>query len=729
MSLTGATVFGKYAVSHRLAVGGMSEVYFATDGSRPVVLKVLLPELARQDGFVQQFLDEAKLAARLDHPNVVALAEVGVWDGAYVIAMEYVHGRDVADVLRLSHAQGRSVPVPVALRIAADVAAGLGHAHGLKDETGAPLNVVHRDMSPQNVMVREDGVAKVVDFGIARASNRSTRTATGVIKGKLAYMAPEQVQGAALTGHTDQFALGLVLWELLTGRRAYRADGDIALLKLVLEADLPPPSHWRKDVPAKVDALVARLLAKLPAGRFPSCGAAAEALEALVAANARQQVADYLTSLGTEDLAKRTRPPAPQLSNVVIAVGKGAAPRPSGSHAAARTEELVTPQARSAAGSSPGAPRPSAPQSGQHTPAPRPSTPTAFGASQVSSPPLEATLSTPAPAASAPSSRRASHTDSSSADPLRTPAAPSDTLLRTPSPSAHRNPAAAEGPLRTPATPSDAPLRTPAPSPSAPSTHRPSHARANSAETPQRASAPPPEPPVAPPSRPASVSAASLQASSNPAARASTNSGPATPPPDAPLQTPVDIGHPTRWLDFENAGTYVNAIATELVAAGMMPALLARVGPLVREGLEQPLSRKWWPGAVIGESNELVVARFGAPALERVVLAALNNRMGVVVGPLVKVTVSLSGMKPGTLFAGAPRVFAAGVRGLTVDWTADGASGGLFRIGYPSPVTASFVAHFRAIAHYILSLAQRKGEVKGALSADHRAVELHVRWP
>ncbi len=237
-----ALIFDKYEIQHRLAVGGMGEVFYALQRAavkgfeRPVILKNLLPDLAQQEGFIEQFLDEARVAATLNHPNVVSIYEVGLWNGTYFIAMEFIRGRNLSQLVKGSLKKNLPIPPAVIARIVRDAAMGLDHAHSAKDGQGKELNIVHRDISPQNIMVRDDGVTKVVDFGIARASNRATRTATGALKGKLAYMAPEQVLSRNVTGLADQFALGVVLWEMCTRRRLFHGENDLDLIKQVMES-------------------------------------------------------------------------------------------------------------------------------------------------------------------------------------------------------------------------------------------------------------------------------------------------------------------------------------------------------------------------------------------------------------------------------------------------------------------------------------------------------------
>ncbi len=309
-------IFGKYEIQHRLAIGGMGEVFFATQKGvpgfeRPVILKSLLPDLAQQEGFIEQFLDEARVAATLNHPNVVSIYEVGLWNGTYYIAMEYIRGRNLSQLLRRAIEQQIAVPANVAGRIIHDAAIGLDHAHHATDNNGVLLNIVHRDISPQNIMVREDGVTKVVDFGIAHASNRAaSRTATGALKGKLAYMAPEQLIGQT-SALVDQFALGIVFWELLASRRLFKAESDILIARKVMEEIIPPPSSVVPDVPPAVDAVVMRMLERNTLKRFPSCAEAASAIDQALLGltpSGGSPVTAFMRRLGTEDLTVKVRP-------------------------------------------------------------------------------------------------------------------------------------------------------------------------------------------------------------------------------------------------------------------------------------------------------------------------------------------------------------------------------------------------------------------------------------
>ncbi len=320
-------VFGKYEIQHRLAIGGMGEVFYALQKGvpgfeRPVILKSLLPELAKEEGFIESFLDEARVAATLNHPNVVSIFEVGQWNGTYYLAMEYIRGRNLAQVMRRALDQQQRVPPMVAVRIVRDAALGLDHAHRATDANGQALHIVHRDISPQNIMVRDDGLTKVVDFGIARATNRASRTATGALKGKLAYMAPEQVLGGDVGPRADQFALGVVLWEMLSHQRLFKAERDLDVVKKVLEEPIPPPVAQGAPLPAELVAVVMRMLERNADKRFPSCAEAALALETVATrfATADDSPKAFMRSLGTDDLVVKVMATPDSAGNFVISL-------------------------------------------------------------------------------------------------------------------------------------------------------------------------------------------------------------------------------------------------------------------------------------------------------------------------------------------------------------------------------------------------------------------------
>lgn len=319
-------IFGKYEVIRRLALGGMGEVFLARQTGvavdRLVILKSLLPELAEQEGFVDQFLDEARVAATLNHPNIVGIYEVGLWNGIYFIAMEFIHGGDLAKLQRTAARQGLAVPFQVSARMVHDAALGLDHAHHAVSMDGTPLNIVHRDISPQNIMVRGDGVTKVVDFGIAKAANRSTRTATGMLKGKLQYMAPEQIRGDNIDGRADQFALGAVLWEMTTNQRLFKGDNELKTLEKILKEPVPVPSQVVPGFPPLLEQVVMRMLQRDPADRYPRLADAANDLRGYLDTCSRAvgqtQVADFVRTVLGAQLDEVTKDLTPSKDNFII---------------------------------------------------------------------------------------------------------------------------------------------------------------------------------------------------------------------------------------------------------------------------------------------------------------------------------------------------------------------------------------------------------------------------
>ncbi|GEN06694.1 serine/threonine protein kinase [Myxococcus fulvus] len=277
-------VFGRYAVLNRLAVGGMGEIFLArqvgvSGFERPVILKSLLPDLLEQEGSLEMFLDEARVAGRLNHPNVVHVFEVGEWEGTFYIAMEYIEGENLGRLARAASRSGAALSPGVCARIIRDAALGLDHAHQAVDAQGVSLDLVHRDISPQNIMVRLDGVTKVVDFGVAKASNRSTRTRTGILKGKLRYMSPEQVRNHPLDGRSDQYALGVVLWELVTHRPLVETDNAPEAMRRIALTPALKPSMLVDGVSPLLDNIILRMLAKPREQRFERCGDVARALQ------------------------------------------------------------------------------------------------------------------------------------------------------------------------------------------------------------------------------------------------------------------------------------------------------------------------------------------------------------------------------------------------------------------------------------------------------------------
>lgn len=274
--------FGRYELLSRLGVGGMGEVFLArTHGDATLdsvlVVKTLLPALAEDEDVVKMFVGEAKLAAQLDHPNICKVLDLGLESGVLFMALEYIRG---ADGDKLTRTAGGPLPVPLATRIIADAARGLDHAHQLKDEEGNLVGLIHRDVSPHNLIVTFDGRVKVIDFGLAKTVGVAQASNTGSLKGKFAYMAPEQVRAERFDLRIDVFALGICLWELLAGEKLFRKDNDIMTLAAIAQCEVEPPSTRNPAIPPDLDAIVLKALAKERAKRFQSAREFAEALEA-----------------------------------------------------------------------------------------------------------------------------------------------------------------------------------------------------------------------------------------------------------------------------------------------------------------------------------------------------------------------------------------------------------------------------------------------------------------
>ncbi len=278
---------------------------------RFVGIKRLHPHLARDDEFVQMFLDEARLAARIHHPNVVPILEIGTSEHGFYIVMEYVEGDTLAQLIARSAQTGMRIPVHVASRILVDVLAGLHAAHELADDDGKALGIVHRDVSPQNILLGVDGSARLTDFGVARATSRLSTTRTGQLKGKLAYMAPEQALGTKdIDRRADVFAAGVVLWEALEGRRLFRGDGEADTLNKVLHDPIPPLRDALPVVSPELEAVLMGALDRDRTQRFATASAFADALERVAVeignVATHKDVAAYLeTTLGADILQQR----------------------------------------------------------------------------------------------------------------------------------------------------------------------------------------------------------------------------------------------------------------------------------------------------------------------------------------------------------------------------------------------------------------------------------------
>jgi serine/threonine-protein kinase len=278
---------------------------------RHVVVKRILAQTARDGRYVAMFLDEARLAASLHHHNIVQVIDVGEADGEYFFAMEYVHGRDLRDLLRHLARTEQLPPLEHAIAIATAVASALHHAHEMCGPDRKPLNLVHRDVSPANILVGYDGHVKVADFGIAKAIARRADTEVGALKGKIAYMAPEQCRGQPVDRRGDVFSLGIVLFELLVVRRLFRGDSDYDTMRAIVSGDVPKPSSLRRDLPAALDAILLRALATAPNDRYQTADELRVALEDLATiAGLRSSP----SALGDYMVARFGLPPLPWLA-------------------------------------------------------------------------------------------------------------------------------------------------------------------------------------------------------------------------------------------------------------------------------------------------------------------------------------------------------------------------------------------------------------------------------
>ncbi len=303
---------GRYLVFDEIAAGGMASVHFgrmtgAAGFARTVAIKRLHAQFAKEPEFLSMFIDEARLASRIAHPNVVSTIDIVDDHGEMLLVMDYVFGASLSHLCQRVRARGEGVPFGIAVSVMVGALYGLQAAHEARSDAGEPLGVVHRDVSPQNILVGIDGVARVVDFGIAKALGRLQTTREGQVKGKSAYMAPEQIRGLAVDCRTDVYAASVVLWEALTGARLFACEHPLATINAVFEKVVPLASEVRPSVPAEVAAIVARGLARDPDERFPTARAMAIALESAVHAASTREVGDWVKAEAAEILARRSQ--------------------------------------------------------------------------------------------------------------------------------------------------------------------------------------------------------------------------------------------------------------------------------------------------------------------------------------------------------------------------------------------------------------------------------------
>jgi eukaryotic-like serine/threonine-protein kinase len=302
---------GRYEVFGPFATGGMAAIHFgklnAPGGFRRLVaIKVPHAALVRDADFRAMFLDEARIVSRIQSPHVVATLDVLEEGETLYQVMEYANGPSLASVLRTLNEREERVPIPIVVAIVVDVLEGLHAAHEAKDDRGTPLNVVHRDVSPQNVVLNDDGVAKVIDFGIASAAGKLHLTQPGDVRGKVSYMAPEQIEGRPADRRVDVYAVGVVLYQLLTGQRPFVAEDTATTAMQHLLGPAPDPREKRPEVSDELGAIVGRALEKKPSDRFPTARAMADALIATSPARASvREVADWLTETSSDFFAER----------------------------------------------------------------------------------------------------------------------------------------------------------------------------------------------------------------------------------------------------------------------------------------------------------------------------------------------------------------------------------------------------------------------------------------
>jgi hypothetical protein len=303
-------VIGRYQLFGEIASGGMATVHYGrmtgpAGFARTVAIKRLHPQFAKSPEFVAMLIDEARLAARIQHPNVVSTLDIVTQDDETLLVMDYVQGVTLAHLLREAGAGG--LPPAMAVSVLLGSLDGLHSAHEARSEGGAPLGVVHRDVSPQNIIVGADGVARVADFGIAKAAGRIQTTHEGQVKGKTAYMAPEQIRGRDVDRRTDVYAASVVLWEALAGRRLFTGESPAAVMNAVLEMKVPEITGVRSAVPVELGAVVSKGLCRDPGGRFETAREMAEALEGALRPASTREVGDWVTTVAAGVLGTRAR--------------------------------------------------------------------------------------------------------------------------------------------------------------------------------------------------------------------------------------------------------------------------------------------------------------------------------------------------------------------------------------------------------------------------------------
>ncbi|MBX7098475.1 MAG: protein kinase [Myxococcaceae bacterium] len=303
------TLFGKYLLLERVNVGGMAEVFiakaFGVEGfERILAIKKILPTMAEDEEFITMFIDEARISVQLNHANIVHIHELGKHDEAYFIAMEYVSGRDLRTMLEQYRRRKEIMPTAQAVFVASKICEGLDYAHRKKDARGQDLHIIHRDVSPQNILCSYEGEVKIIDFGIAKAANRSQKTQAGILKGKFGYMSPEQVRGLPIDRRSDVFAVGVILYEMLTGEKLFVGESDFSTLEKVRNADVPAPRQFNPNIPSGLEKVLMKALAREAEDRYQWASDLQEDLMRFLLAGDAIYSAKHLTQFMKEAFAE-----------------------------------------------------------------------------------------------------------------------------------------------------------------------------------------------------------------------------------------------------------------------------------------------------------------------------------------------------------------------------------------------------------------------------------------
>ncbi|HEY8211429.1 MAG TPA: protein kinase [Myxococcaceae bacterium] len=305
--------FGKYLLLDRINIGGMAEVWrgkmFGAGGfERLVAIKRILPNIAEDEEFITMFIDEAKISVQLTHANIAQIYELGAINNSYFIAMEYIPGKDMRAIFERCRKKGEPAPIPLSCYVVSKLCEGLDYAHRKKDGMGRDMNIVHRDVSPQNVLISYEGEVKVIDFGIAKAAGKATKTQAGILKGKFGYMSPEQIRGLPLDRRSDVFAIGVCLYEMLTGERLFVGDSDFSVLEKVRKAEVTPPSTYNRRVPENLEKIVLKALARDVDTRYQYANELADDLQRFLITSdsifSRKDLMQYMKSTFAEEVER-----------------------------------------------------------------------------------------------------------------------------------------------------------------------------------------------------------------------------------------------------------------------------------------------------------------------------------------------------------------------------------------------------------------------------------------